>query len=644
MGDRPSQGQQVDHGLAFCRFVFSDSRGHRVGRDTGPRIHYQLGRPQPVAIDGLWSPLRQRGPATLTWSFVPDGTDTTRLSGIGTNDSNLIAFMNSNFGGTPAQQDLTKQPWFHIFDESFGRWEQLGGVNYVYEPHDDGVMHPGANGVLGVRGDIRISGIAMDGVNGTLAFTWLPTAGSDMAFDTGEASFFSISANNYLNLRDTIMHEIGHGFGMQHVISSSDLLMEPEINTDFDGPQLDEVRGVQYFFGDVNEKSNGGMGNGTSALATSLGIIASGATTSIGAAANVPGQAISARRDRFCEHRQSGRHGFLFLLRIADLATERGPHAARRCILPGRRRSNSNLVQRQRPQQPGPHHLFHERQHHPRDSRREPNRRRRNDQQSTVVGGRARTMRNITGADNTIQLYELSLSVVAQTTGDYNHDGFVDAADYTLWRNTLGQSVPAGSGADGSGPGGVPDGIVNRFDFDFWKSHYGEAAGAGAATNSAPVPEPASFLLCASCCPGAFAYSPTRGSLSCSVPSAFFVAISAQKDYNPAGKDSAPAGIAPFATVRSEHDSRRRGSHVENAVFIAVGRCNRFCHLQPIGSSEYLQLEQFGRWPLGHCGELDADGRPPGSERHGAVHLRHGLHSQRIDWHERAGRDANRVG
>jgi hypothetical protein len=26
--------------------------------------------------------------------------------------------------------------------------------------------------------------------------------------------------------------------------------------------------------------------------------------------------------------------------------------------------------------------------------------------------------------------------------GDYNRNGVADAADYTLWRNTLGQSVP----------------------------------------------------------------------------------------------------------------------------------------------------------------------------------------------------------
>src|SRR6478752_7267815 len=81
-------------------------------------------------------------PATLTWSIVPDGTRVSTGSGTTTVASNLVSFMNSNFGGSSSQTDLTKQPWFHIFTDSFGRWAQLGGVDYLYESHDDGVLHP----------------------------------------------------------------------------------------------------------------------------------------------------------------------------------------------------------------------------------------------------------------------------------------------------------------------------------------------------------------------------------------------------------------------------------------------------------------------------------------------------------------------
>jgi hypothetical protein len=78
--------------------------------------------------------------------------------------------------------------------------------------------------------------------------------------------------------------------------------------------------------------------------------------------------------------------------------------------------------------------------------------------------------------------------------GDYNDDGTVNAADYTIWRNTLGQMVAAGTGADGTGPSGVPDGSIDRLDYNFWKAHYGLMPGGGAAANL-PAPEPATFML-----------------------------------------------------------------------------------------------------------------------------------------------------
>jgi hypothetical protein len=87
--------------------------------------------------------------------------------------------------------------------------------------------------------------------------------------------------------------------------------------------------------------------------------------------------------------------------------------------------------------------------------------------------------------------------------GDYNHNGFVDAADYTTWRNTFGQSVAVGTGADGTGPSGAPDGLVDGLDYDFWKSHYGGANGSGAMLPAIDfnVPEPASqtLMLIAAC-------------------------------------------------------------------------------------------------------------------------------------------------
>jgi endonuclease I len=91
------------------------------------------------------------------------------------------------------------------------------------------------------------------------------------------------------------------------------------------------------------------------------------------------------------------------------------------------------------------------------------------------------------GAQNkTLTLNLLGEVVLA---GDYNRDGTVDAADYTVWRRFDGQTVAAYSGADGDG-----DGMVDNEDFNLWRAHFGEvAAGSGGSTSG--VPEPSSALL-----------------------------------------------------------------------------------------------------------------------------------------------------
>ena len=95
------------------------------------------------------------------------------------------------------------------------------------------------------------------------------------------------------------------------------------------------------------------------------------------------------------------------------------------------------------------------------------------------------------GAPRTFQLALYGTVPVVALTGDYNHNGVIDAADYTVWRDTLGQSVTAGTGADGNSNGTIDDG-----DFTVWTTAFG-ASGAGAGAVGAAVPEPASILLAA---------------------------------------------------------------------------------------------------------------------------------------------------
>lgn len=79
---------------------------------------------------------------------------------------------------------------------------------------------------------------------------------------------------------------------------------------------------------------------------------------------------------------------------------------------------------------------------------------------------------------------------VAVLQGDYSGNQVVDAADYTIWRDSLGQQG-ADLAADGNG-----DNRVNNADYALWKTDFGETSGAGAgAIDAVTVPEPASGLL-----------------------------------------------------------------------------------------------------------------------------------------------------
>ncbi len=83
-----------------------------------------------------------------------------------------------------------------------------------------------------------------------------------------------------------------------------------------------------------------------------------------------------------------------------------------------------------------------------------------------------------------------SLTLTAVTPGDYNNDGFIDAADYVVWRQTLGQTG-GGLAADGNG-----DNMVDQTDYAVWRSQFGQTSGSGSgAIANAAVPEPATLVL-----------------------------------------------------------------------------------------------------------------------------------------------------
>src|SRR3972149_6656272 len=56
--------------------------------------------------------------------------------------------------------------------------------------------------------------------------------------------------------------------------------------------------------------------------------------------------------------------------------------------------------------------------------------------------------------------------------GDYNSDGSVDAADYVIWRKTLGSTSELSANGDNIG---ASAGVVDQADYDFWAARFGNS-------------------------------------------------------------------------------------------------------------------------------------------------------------------------
>ena len=108
------------------------------------------------------------------------------------------------------------------------------------------------------------------------------------------------------------------------------------------------------------------------------------------------------------------------------------------------------------------------------------------------AGGAPQLTYRATFSDGSSGIYSAAVAL-PRVPGDYNGNGVVDTADYTVWRDSLGRTG-TGLAADGTSAGGVPDGVVDQLDYDFWKANFGNRFGSGASSNAA-VPEPATLWL-----------------------------------------------------------------------------------------------------------------------------------------------------
>ncbi|HKQ47804.1 MAG TPA: putative Ig domain-containing protein [Phycisphaerae bacterium] len=220
----------------------------------------------------------QGTPRALTWSFVPDGLSIPSGIGEAVANSDLFARMDALFAAQGG-----RATWINRFQQSFDRWAQICGTSYTRitvggNDWDDGAAW-GSAGSVGLRGDIRICMKNLDGANGVLAYNFFPSGGlapGDMVLDRSEG--WGSSSNQHRFLRNTVMHEHGHGLGILHVCPiNGTKLMEPFLNTGFDGLRHDDIRGGQRHYGDIYESNN------TAGTATNIGTLIIGTPINLGA-------------------------------------------------------------------------------------------------------------------------------------------------------------------------------------------------------------------------------------------------------------------------------------------------------------------------------------------------------------------------
>ncbi|WP_442484254.1 hypothetical protein [Aeoliella sp. SH292] len=84
---------------------------------------------------------------------------------------------------------------------------------------------------------------------------------------------------------------------------------------------------------------------------------------------------------------------------------------------------------------------------------------------------------------------EINEAALSIQPGDFNGDGIVSLADYTVWRDNLGAADESLIGSAGDGQNGVDSG-----DYDLWRANFGSPKGIPVYTMKIPEPRSAISL------------------------------------------------------------------------------------------------------------------------------------------------------
>ncbi len=198
----------------------------------------------------------------LTWSIAPDGTPIEGIVGQASGVSNLVSVLNQKFGSF--------DNWIGFVQQAFEAWDAISGVDFVYEPADDGEEFPTSDGQPNVRGQIRLAGSQLSSAPDSTSTLGFATSRQDIVINTDIPDTNSLLTQ----LAYVVTHELGHVLGLDHTYPNNGTkLLESRENSDvFISPQFDDILRIQSSFGDQFEPNNSLVD------ATDLGVLPIGVT------------------------------------------------------------------------------------------------------------------------------------------------------------------------------------------------------------------------------------------------------------------------------------------------------------------------------------------------------------------------------